>query len=140
MALTWNVEDFPHKVHEDGTDAAGVQLYSLDRVTEALVFSTMAIDMGEITEKNAQEFYERLYAWERSRGALLRQRENEGAPWTDRYITPADVLEHVGMRTNVVTESTAKFYGKLRRVLTERARESWQMAKDKAPDTVETVG
>lgn len=96
MALTWDataVRDFD-------------QLTDDERVTrEALIFATMAVGMGEITEDNAQEFYTRLSFWEKVNGAY---RFGDGEAL---YFTPEDVKRFIGLRTNVFPKMTkAKFH------------------------------
>jgi hypothetical protein len=58
--------------------------------TQSIIFSTMSVGMGEITEKNWLEFYARLNIVERLGGY------NE--------ITPQRLREHIGLRTNVTYE------------------------------------
>lgn len=66
---------------------------------EAMIWATMSVGIGRITEKNAAEFYARL--------ALLRK--IDGAP----EITPEQVRWHIGLRTNVSDESRAQFLKRL---------------------------
>ena len=56
MSLNWNIKDIVNykKVcwQED---------QSINPITEGLVFRTMTVSLGEITEKNANEFWERSF-------------------------------------------------------------------------------
>lgn len=63
--------------------------------TVRLIFATMAVDMGAITEKNAAEFYARL--------RMVSMAEN-------RTTTPMEaIVGHIGLKTNVVTLSRASW-------------------------------
>jgi hypothetical protein len=69
-------------------------------LTECLIYSTMFVDLGEITKKNATQFYARLYLWERTRGTLKSDGE---------FITMQDVTSHIGLTTNVANMTDAKW-------------------------------
>lgn len=95
MSLDWNatgVRDFD-------------QLTDNEYVTrDALVWATMAIGIGVITEENAQEFYSRLSLLEKVTGA---SRFKDGEPL---YFTPDDVKRFIGLTTNVFPKwSKTKF-------------------------------
>jgi hypothetical protein len=83
-------------------------------VTDALIWMTMAVGMGEITEKNADKFADRLLAYQALNGACLR------GPDGEVYITSEDVKNHIGLSTNVFPmETDAQFAKKLRRIAME---------------------
>jgi len=111
MSLNWNLESIQdYKTvcwieQEDGTTR-------LNPVTETLIFMTMSVQMGSITEANADEFYARLKIIEALDGPFLYK--NEDGKHQDRFFTPEDVQAHIGLACNVTTESTAKFFGHLR--------------------------
>jgi hypothetical protein len=94
----------------EGSDRS--RIVRLHPVTEALVFSTMSVMMGSITEKNWREFYSRVAMKEAALGASLIN--GDGSP---AYITPEQVRAHIGLTTNVRTESAGKFNGWLVRGL-----------------------
>lgn len=84
----------------------------LNPVTSVLIFATMSVMMGSITEKNWQEFYARLYMRETALGAMMR--DGAGLPVK---VTPEQVRAHIGLTTNVRVESAGKFNGWLVRCL-----------------------
>ena len=86
-------------------------------ISNALVWGTLSIAMGTITEKNWKEFYTRCHMIETIHGAWLRDKKGP------RYITPDDVKSHIGLRTNVVTESNAKFKADIDRRLRQQAKD-----------------
>jgi hypothetical protein len=124
MALSWNVEEVEN--HEtvcfemrkpnpsEGkveTDENGEARY-LRPLTEMLIFSTISVGIGRITEKNAAEFYARLRLMEQIDGPFLRTSDGE-----DRRVTPEDVQSHIGLTCNVAEESRRTFYTKIGRDL-----------------------
>ena len=100
MALTWDVRK-----------VADVEaLHKEDKqwqITERLIWSTIAIDMGEITVSNWQEFYARVHMWE---VVILH----------DELTTPHDVHRRIGLKCNVAYETRATW---LRRVISGRLDE-----------------
>jgi hypothetical protein len=76
---------------------------------ESLIWATMAIGMGEITEENAQEFYSRLSLLEKVSGASRWFYDDDGEH-VSVYFTPEDVKRFIGLTTNVFPKWTqAKF-------------------------------
>lgn len=73
---------------------------SLNVVTVGLIFSTMTIGMGTITDANAFEFYARTKLAERLYGPTVHQ-----ADGTEGF-TLQDVLRHKGLRTNVFPQES----------------------------------
>jgi hypothetical protein len=94
-------------------DSDGEPLYRMATVTETLIFATMAVQMGSITEANADEFYARLKFIEALDGPFMYQ--SKDGERSDRYFTPEDIQAHIGLVCNVSTTTTAAFFGHLRR-------------------------
>lgn len=80
-------------------------------VTTAIIWATMAVGLGEITEKNFEEFYRRLHLWEHSVQSFLSWGQDKD--YANRYITYDEVKAHIGLRTNVSKESDSVFFKKL---------------------------
>ena len=85
-------------------------------ISNALVWGTLSIAMGKITKENWEEFYTRCHMIETIHGAWLCDKKGP------RPITPDDVKSHIGLRTNVATESNAKFKTDIDRRLREQAK------------------
>jgi len=85
----------------------------LSNLTESLIWGTMAIGIGSITEKNWREVYFRTFLWERTVGAY-RKTTNKDGVLASCYVTAEDIQAHIGLSTNVSKESDAKFYKKLK--------------------------
>lgn len=102
MALTWDATEI--EGWSDITDEEWPRWTTL-------IFCTMNVGIGHITEKNAAEFYGRLNVIER----LL------DIPKEDRF-TPEFVQRAIGLRCNVTDETRAQF---LRRLKHDVERGTW---------------
>lgn len=103
MSLNWSIEDVQdwEVLQSDDTEAA---------ITECLVWATMSVGIGEITDKNVNEFFARVTLIQRTYGPYLRN--GDGSP---REITFGDIKRRVGLSTNVFPkESWTKFLRKIR--------------------------
>jgi hypothetical protein len=103
MALTWditNCKDSEELLTEEQWDT-----------TQAMIFATMGVGIGKITEDNWPEFYARLLV----------------AEYYGTDFTPALVRRYVGLHTNVFPlETRAKW---LKRVIGSRLDEAVHRAK-----------
>lgn len=76
-------------------------------MTKSIVFMTMAIGMGEITEKNYREWFERASSVEAVHGPMI-------LSYDQQFITLEDVMRHIGLSTNVFPKTPRKkFYSNL---------------------------
>lgn len=82
-------------------------------VQESLIFHTMFVDMGEITEANHQEFYERYVQWNMALGYGT----------SDLYLSAGDVKAAIGLTTNVFTTTPAAYRKRLAKIMQEKAHE-----------------
>jgi hypothetical protein len=71
----------------------------------------MFVDMGEITEKNHEEFYERYVQF------------NMACGYADLYLSADDVKDAIGLSTNVFTTTPAAWRKRLVKILEDKARE-----------------
>jgi hypothetical protein len=71
--------------------------------TNTLIFATMSVGLGEITEKNAEEFHRRL-SWLEREGAYRLNGDGEPVPFS-----LDEVRANIGMTTNVSNETKAKW-------------------------------
>lgn len=104
MSLDWdltkikNYKELCWEKNEDDTS-------TLNPVTESLIWLTMGIGIGKITEDNASEVYCRVAMYEKLFGTML-------SYWKDGEkvsvaITPEDIHSHIGLSTNVGKETDA---------------------------------
>ena len=104
MSLNWsieNVENFKEVCWVPDPDDE--EMVHLNPVTHNLIWTTISIGMGEITEKNAEEFYLRTSMWQRLSDL-----------WTaEERLTYEDVLRHIGLHTNVSYETKTKWLNRM---------------------------
>jgi hypothetical protein len=97
-------------------------------VTEAMIFMTMAHTVWDLTVEEAPECFSRIYAWERTRGAMIGLPDGEY-----RLITWPDVVGHIGLRTNAFPKlSRPSFVAKLANAM----RDEWLGRPDTRPPSV----
>ena len=113
MSLNWNISEIKDSDALCWREVNGET--QLAPTTECMIWATMIVDIGEITEKNAMRFAERLYQWETIVGTISSDGER---------LTFADVKAHIGLRTNVITTSDAKWRKRISSKLEEKAREA----------------
>jgi hypothetical protein len=94
----------------------------LNPVTDTLIWGTMIVGMGSITAKNWKKFYYRISFMEKMVGAY-RYSQVRGPI----YLTPKDIQDHIGLHTNAVTETEAKW---LKRVYELHAERCDRIIKD----------
>lgn len=105
MSLNWSVAkvlDY-ETLHRDTYQSA---------LTKHLVWCSYSIDLGEITQKNVDEWLIRIAMWEKVCDG--------GITTFPGKVTKTDLLRRVGLTTNVVTRSKAYFDKKCMKVLRER--------------------
>jgi hypothetical protein len=89
-------------------------------VTHALIFITMSVDIGRITEKNYLEFYTRAKFAAALFGSSLMKADEHGG-YKERGITIEDVRAHIGLHTHnephYLADRLPSLARRLRRVL-----------------------
>lgn len=123
MSLDWNltgIKDYNEVCWI--TDDKGEK--RLDGVTQTIIWATMAVGIGTITEANAPEFFARISIIEDMDGAWM-----IGPDGPVRF-TYEDVVRHIGLKTNVFPEETrAKWIKRqVTRVMDDRVREAQRKA------------
>lgn len=79
----------------------------INPVTEALIWKTMAVDLGEISERNVDEFWFRVRLLQMLDGPEL-QYEDGGV-----YLTKEDIVAHIGLVSNVIDLPRTKWLNKV---------------------------
>ena len=89
---------------------------------ETIIFATMPIGLGEITAKNAEEFWYRIDMYQKVAGGLA------SGPDGPAMIEPGHVRSLIGLRTNVFPASTlAQFAKRMREISQDRSRSAWTL-------------
>jgi hypothetical protein len=109
MALQWDVSKIDEKIRLVG-DGNNVRM---SPTTNVMIWATMSVEMGRITEENVDEFAFRLDMWQAATSSLLHKRD----------LTREDVVNHIGLVTNVITLSRAQFEAKVKRALWNELRD-----------------
>lgn len=102
MALTYNFEKI-----KDYKETVWLPSGEMNPVTHALIFGTMSVGLGSITDKNVEEFAARFRIVEKLHGPFLRDAGG------DRFITDEEFVAHIGLVCNVSNETRAKWASRL---------------------------
>ena len=107
MALHWDITNCKNmeslKVEETGEWA----------ITHSLIWLTIAVDMGQITDKNIGEFYARTKVWEALTGGMVKNGSE------DYFLTFADIHKRIGLTTNVCNVTITNWFKRINKMLTE---------------------
>lgn len=119
MALTWDLGSIKDRnklcwVKSGKFDEDGKELVRLNPVTETLIWATMNIGIGRITQINAPKFYRRMFIWGKvfdpySITILGKFPE----PSVEKPITFQQVKDHIGLSTNAGNETDAEWKRRL---------------------------
>ena len=136
MSLNWDlgkVEDYkeiwPHDRYDEDYDSLTKEQVQEGLKTEALIWLTMAIGMGSITEENVDEFTTRVMIWEKVRGNHLRL---DKEPY---YLTPSDIERRIGLWTNASRETKAAWNKRMVKIMWEDAERRIAYAKRDEKET-----
>jgi len=103
-----------------------------NHVTDKLVWGSMMIDIGKITEENVWEVYRRYQVWNRlgrCRVYIQSWEEGYGDDLRERNLTIDDIRSHIGLTTNVGDTSKAKFRNRIATWIMEKADEGVRSAR-----------
>lgn len=104
MSLDWDVRelDADAKARSFPPDENGL----MDDKLHSLIWLTIPVKIGHLTDDNAEEFYRRMVTWGRVSGFDY-----------EKHITLENVKDAVGLRTNVIDESREVFLDGIKRYL-----------------------
>src|SRR6185369_4129324 len=88
---------------------------------DCLIWATMAVNMGEITEKNYKEFYARLHTIELLDGSYRVGVEDNGDK-VRVYFTLEEVKRWIGLHTNVTTYPRTGFLKRVSKSINDFAK------------------
>jgi hypothetical protein len=81
----------------------------LHPVTDSLIWRCLACDMSGISKGNVDEFFWRVRLLQRLDGANW----HFGVDGTPVYITKQDIIDHIGLTTNVSQKTRTQFLAKI---------------------------
>jgi hypothetical protein len=114
MSLDWNLEKIADReavcyVEDEQAAARGEEnRFRLNPVTDAIIWKTMSVGMGQITVKNFEEFFVRAKMSEAVFGSSMT--DGHGM---DVGLTREDIRRHIGLSTNVSGMTEAQFARRL---------------------------
>ena len=91
----------------------------LKPLTEVIIWSTLSVGIGSISEKNIHIWMERLGALADIGEFILQQRNTETGELSKRQPTEEEIRSHIGLWTNVTTISKRDFNARLKRIKKE---------------------
>lgn len=100
--------DFNYKNVKNADEVMFNENDEMKPLSTAMVYATLVTGINEITEENWKEFYARVHLWEKARGNYVTM--GDGTP---HFITPEEVKEHIGLKTNVMTHTRHQFLKKV---------------------------
>ena len=99
MSLNWQIDSI-----KDYKTVCWMENGEMNPVTNVLIWGTISVGIGQITDKNVDEFAARFRIIEKLDGPFLIAREEKR-----RYVTDEEFIAHIGLSTNVHTETRAKW-------------------------------
>lgn len=112
MSLNWNIKNCKdHETLQSDTEWP---------ITHNLIWATMSVGIGEITETNWQEFYGRISAWEDAVGSFSQTKDKNGN-YKSHPFTPEDIYKRIGLHTNAASMSRAEWEKSIGRYFSQKA-------------------
>lgn len=108
-------------------------------IKEAMIWTTIRVDMGDITQKNVQEFTTRVLLVEQLLGPILLSRTDWNNARSGRYLTPADIRRCIGLHTNVSYCTHLKWLSKVWHQFQEDAAKQIRRQNDALPQAAELL-
>jgi hypothetical protein len=107
----------------------------LNPVTEALIWYTMSVDIGQLTDAILDEFYARMMIADRLYGPLYSETYIDGTTGQQRLrkrsLTYAELKAHVGLSTNATFKPVARSKWLKQKVDLISSDANWQTRKAK---------
>jgi hypothetical protein len=136
MSLNWNLGKIPNN------ETVCWNADEMNPITKGLIFQTMAVDLGEITEKNIPEWMFRMAVASKVAGQPMTKCVDDGNGGTKLEgfdFTEEDIRQHIGLSTNVCNKSRASFMKKVMQMLERDVTRSLQWKKERALQTKEAA-
>ncbi len=118
MSLNWSTEkvkyfnDNPDKLWVKYNKDTPEEYEDVNVETKALIFGSMALGIGSITFENGMDFYARWKVLEKFDDFYL-YAKYENDERVTVMLTPDVIVKHIGLGTNVSTETQTKWVNRL---------------------------
>lgn len=116
MSLNWSIEDvkdYKNVCWLDDPENPGSEDRILNPITDALIWHTMAVGIGQITEDTVEEFYNRSRLYTQFFGGFVRSYNEETEKYESRPFTATEINDHIGLSTNVSYESPSEWRNRI---------------------------
>ena len=106
MTLNWSTEkvvyfkDNPDELWVDYERDRGESYSDVNAQTKSMIFASMAVGIGNLTDANAKEWYARWKIMEKYDGIYFTSSFIDGE-YVDNTLPPEIVKKHIGLSTNV---------------------------------------
>jgi hypothetical protein len=106
MSLNWSTErvvyfkENPDELWVEHEPNIGEKYSDVNAQTKTMIFGSMAVGIGNITDANAKEWYARWKIMEKYDNISFTTSFVDGE-WVDNKLTPDVVEKHIGLSTNV---------------------------------------
>ena len=106
MSLNWSTErvayfkENPDELWVQHSPDIGELYHDVNAQTKTMIFGSMAVGIGNITDTNAKEWYARWKIMEKYDNLSFTTSFVDGE-WIDNKLTPDIVHKHIGLSTNV---------------------------------------
>lgn len=102
-------------------------------VTRHIIWATMFVGMGRITEENIETFAKRVMAHDKVAGPFLSRWDDDGKK-EDYFPGFEEIRKYIGLSTNVTTISDDKFYKKLGQIAVDYV--AWNIHEFKRKESI----
>lgn len=129
MSLNWdvtNIKDYKTLCWIPEPTKENPEQVRINPTTEALIWATMNVGIGDLSEKNLDEFAYRLFFYEKNFQTFLNSQDGP-VP-----LTYEDLKAHIGLRTNVSFETRTKWATAIKNTWFREASWAAQRALDSA--------
>jgi len=113
MSLNWSTEEV--KFFKDNPDKLwvtwqenGKEVSDVNAETKSLIFGSISVGIGNITETNCSEWYARWKMYERFDDFFLYSKF-DGVNTSRVYLSPEVITKHINLSTNVGYESSTNW-------------------------------
>lgn len=138
MSLNWQVDGI-----KDYKTVCWKEDGEMNPVTNTLIWGTIGVGMGQITDKNVDEFAARFRLLEKIHGAFL-YKPAEGGGKQDWYLSDEDFIAHIGLWCNVSFESRTKWVARMfnnkQTSITEEYARTFRHERSKALEAIVMQG
>lgn len=111
MSLSYDIREVAEQFKAEGDQWS---------VTETLIFTTMAVGINRITERNVDAFIERVMVLQEVNGPLMTTWD--GTSVQPRSITAQEIRDRIGLSTNASAMTAAAFRKQVADLVFKNAR------------------